>query len=121
MKIMDPFEDGRGEWVGDSPGTLRKRFYCFEAERPKDFRCNVTLYAPGEGSVFHNHPDSEELGFVIRGAGILQDMEQNTTAEIRTGDLFLVARGEFHRVMNNGDIPLSILLVCRAGARMPEG
>lgn len=82
MKVIDPFLDGEGVWQGDSPGTMRKRFQCFGIKNSVDFCSNVTVYAPGEGSVFHNHPSSEELSYVISGSGVIQDMEQNVKAHI---------------------------------------
>lgn len=102
MKVIDPFLDGEGVWQGDSPGTMRKRFQCFGIKNSVDFCSNVTVYAPGEGSVFHNHPSSEELSYVISGSGVIQDMEQNVKAHIDQGKLILIDRGEIHRIFNDG-------------------
>lgn len=121
MLVLDPYADGRGKWRGDSPGTIRKRFQCFSSENSLDFCSSVTIYVPGEGSIFHNHPDSEELGFVISGSGILQDMEQNSSMKLKQGDLLLIGRGELHRILNNGSSPLILLLVCTTKTPMPEG
>lgn len=121
MFVMDPFRDGTGSWQGDSPGSIRKRFQCLGSRNSLDFCSNVTVYEPGEGSVFHNHPQSEELGYVISGAGILQDMEQNVKAHIKQGELLLVERGEIHRIFNDGNTPLILLLICTARTPMPEG
>lgn len=74
MKVIDPFLDGEGVWQGDSPGTMRKRFQCFGIKNSVDFCSNVTVYAPGEGSVFHNHPSSEELSYVISGSGVYDEV-----------------------------------------------
>ena len=112
MKVIDPFLDGEGVWQGDSPGTMRKRFQCFGIKNSVDFCSNVTVYAPGEGSVFHNHPSSEELSYVISGSGVIQDMEQNVKAHIDQGKLILIDRGEIHRIFNDGRAPLIVLLVC---------
>ena len=68
VTVMNPLLDGRGVWQGDTPGTIRKRYYCFGTHNSKDFCSNVTVYNPGEGCVFHNHPQSEELGYVIAGS-----------------------------------------------------
>ena len=108
MKVIDPFLDGEGVWQGDSPGTMRKRFQCFGIKNSVDFCSNVTVYAPGEGSVFHNHPSSE-------------DMEQNVKAHIDQGKLILIDRGEIHRIFNDGRAPLIVLLICTAHTPMPEG
>ena len=121
MKVMEPFSDGEGIWQGDSPGTIRKRFQCFGLHNSEDLCSNVTVYMPGEGSIFHNHPLSEELGYVIDGTGVIQDIERNVKAHIGRGELILIDRGEFHRIFNNGKAPLIVLLVCMAQTAMPEG
>lgn len=121
MNIIDPLVDGNGVWQGDSPGTIRKRFQCFGTANSQDFCSNVTVYMPGEGSVFHNHPTSEELCYVICGSGVVQDMDHNIQANISQGKMVLVERGELHRLYNSGREPLIVLMVCTAHTPMPEG
>lgn len=121
MIAIDPFLDGEGIWQGDSPGSIRKLYKCVGIKNSEDFCSGVTVYNPGEGSIFHNHPNSEQLSYVIGGSGILQDMEQNVQAHIKTGDLLLISRGEIHRIFNDGSAPLIILFVCTARTVMPEG
>ena len=121
MKVIDPLMEGKGSWQGVSPGTIRKRFLCVDEDNSLDFCANVTVYLPGEGSVFHNHPDSEELGFVVSGSGVVQDMDQNVQARLRQGQLALIERGEIHRLFNDGREPLVVLLVCTANVTLPEG
>lgn len=121
MKVIDPMVDCTGIWQGDTPGTIRKRFECLGSENSSDFCANVTVYMPGEGSIFHNHPNSEELGYVICGSGMIQDMDHNAQAPLRQGNMFLVERGEIHRLFNDGRDPLIALMVCIAHTPMPEG
>ena len=121
MKRMDPFLDGEGSWQGDSPGTIRKRFQCFGVGSSLDFCSNVTVFAPGEGSVLHNHPASEELCYVISGAGMVLDLEQTAEMPVRQGNLLLIERGEFHRIYNSGNLPLLLLMICISRTPMPEG
>ena len=104
MKVIDPFLDGEGVWQGDSPGTMRKRFQCFGIKNSVDFCSNVTVYAHWEGSVFHNHPSSEELSYVISGSG---DPGHGAECEgpIDQGKLILIDRGEIHRIFNDGRAP----------------
>ena len=102
MKVIDPFLDGEGVWQGDSPGTMRKRFQCFGIKNSVDFCSNVTVYAPGEGSVFHNHPSSEELSYVISGSGVIQDMEQN----VKAGDVITMSAGCRHTVIAESELKL---------------
>lgn len=121
MRVIDPMVDGEGIWQGDSPGTIRKRFQCVGADNSLDFCSNVTVYMPGEGSIFHNHPSSEELGYVISGSGMVQDMDHNVQARLQQGNMILVERGELHRLFNDGREPLVVLMVCIAHTPMPEG
>lgn len=121
VKVLNPFADGDGVWQGDTPGTFRKRYRCFGAKNSLDFCSNVTIYAPGEGSVFHNHPGSEELCYVIGGSGAILDMEKNVHLHFQKGDLLLVGRGEIHRIQNDGNEPLLMLMVCTHSTPMPEG
>ena len=102
MKVIDPFLDGEGVWQGDSPGTMRKRFQCFGIKNSVDFCSNVTVYAPGEGSVFHNHPSSEELSYVISGSGVIQDMEQN----VKAGDVITMSAGCRHTIIAETELKL---------------
>ena len=102
MKVIDPFLDGEGVWQGDSPGTMRKRFQCFGIKNSVDFCSIVTVYAPGEGSVFHNHPSSEELSYVISGSVVIQDMEQN----VKAGDVITMSAGCRHTVIAETELKL---------------
>mgnify|MGYP004479011869 FL=1 len=120
VTVMNPLLDGRGVWQGDTPGTIRKRYYCFGTHNSKDFCSNVTVYNPGEGCVFHNHPQSEELCYVIAGSGVIMDMEKNIQQHIQKGNLFLVERGEIHRIFNDGNEPLQLLLICTGNTLLPE-
>ena len=94
MKVIDPFLDGEGVWQG--------RFQCFGIKNSVDFCSNVTVYAPGEGSVFHNHPSSEELSYVISGSGVIQDMEQN----VKAGDVITMSAGCRHTVIAESELKL---------------
>lgn len=76
---------------------------------------------PGEGSIFHNHPSSEEMGYVISGSGSIHDMDRNLQIPLLQGTMFLVERGEIHRLFNDGREPLTVLMVCITDTPMPEG
>lgn len=121
MQVIHPFTEGAGVWRGDSPGSIRKMYKCVGLDRSNQFCCGITLYAPGEGSSFHNHPRSEELDYVVGGSGLAQGLDGAVVARFRQGDLLLVPPGEMHRIYNDGDGPLTVLFVCDARTSLPEG
>ena len=63
------------------------------------------------------------------GGAVLCDSRQrcyygygkNIQQHIQKGNLFLVERGEIHRIFNDGDEPLQLLLICTGNTPLPEG
>lgn len=75
----------------------------------------VSIYfQPGKGHARHNHPDSEQLIFVIGGeAHMMIEFEEGKPQErtIRTGDLVSIPRGAYHSTFNTGWEPVRILAI----------
>jgi oxalate decarboxylase/phosphoglucose isomerase-like protein (cupin superfamily) len=74
--------------------------------------------APGQGHLRHNHPGSEEILFILAGAGeqmVETDLEENGgTPEffpVRAGDLVHIPASVFHQTVNTGSEPLELLAV----------
>ena len=101
MKVIDPFLDGEGVWQGTARHDAQAIPVLWHQKLGGLlFQCHsVRTWG---GSVFHNHPSSEELSYVISGSGVIQDMEQNVKAHIDQGKLILIDRGEIHRIFNDG-------------------
>ncbi|MGI6567675.1 MAG: cupin domain-containing protein [Limnochordia bacterium] len=66
----------------------------------------ITLQ-PGCSIGFHNHDDEEELFYILRGTGTVND--DGKEAVVRTGDAILTGDGAGHEIANTGDEPLEIM------------
>lgn len=67
-------------------------------------------HPPGTASQEHFHTESEEVYFVIDGqGGIRVDGETRT---IGPGDVVIVAPGERHKVWQEGEVDLVLLVTC---------
>jgi oxalate decarboxylase/phosphoglucose isomerase-like protein (cupin superfamily) len=75
----------------------------------------VTLFfEPGQGHARHNHPDSEQIIFVISGEGemmIEHEEGRPATKKISAGSLVYIPRGAYHSTFNTGWEPIRILAV----------
>src|SRR3954447_382358 len=66
----------------------------------------VSIYFdPGKGHERHNHPDAEQLIFVIAGeAEMMIEFEEGSPQyqTIRAGDLVSIPKGAYHSTINKG-------------------
>ena len=71
---------------------------------------------PGKGHERHNHPESEEILYVLAGEGeqMLDDGGENTFP-IAAGDTIYVPTGMFHSTVNTGWQPLRLLALYNPG------
>lgn len=58
---------------------------------------------------FHNHENEEEVYYIIKGKGIVEDNGEE--AEVSEGDAILTGGGSGHSIRNTGDTPLEFLAV----------
>ena len=66
--------------------------------------------APGQATERHYHAESEEVYFVLEGAGEMEiDGERGL---VRAGDAIPLRRGQRHQIVNVGDGPLRFLCTC---------
>lgn len=56
---------------------------------------------PGKGHDRHNHPDAEEILYVLTGQG-KQMVDDGTPFEVRAGDVIYIPTGIFHSTLNTG-------------------
>jgi oxalate decarboxylase/phosphoglucose isomerase-like protein (cupin superfamily) len=64
---------------------------------------------PGRGHARHNHPDAEEIIYVISGQA-LQMVHDDEPFEIREGDAVHVPTAAFHSTLNTGWRPLRLIV-----------
>ncbi len=91
--------------------TLRDTYFLIDpAECPsKNLKMGLTtVYANGK-TTGHEHPNHEEVYFVLQGKGKMVVGEDEY--EIKTGDALYVPFGAFHTTYNIGVLPLQLLWV----------
>ena len=68
------------------------------------------MLEPGQATQRHYHRASEEIYFVVKGAGELEVDGETTT--VRHGDAVLIPPGAWHTLQNDGTSELVILCCC---------
>ncbi|HWH95276.1 MAG TPA: cupin domain-containing protein [Baekduia sp.] len=65
---------------------------------------------PGHGHERHNHPDADEILYVLAGTGE-QMVDDSETFPIRLGQAVWIPMGAFHSTTNTGWEPMTILAI----------
>ena len=65
---------------------------------------------PGRGHERHNHPDADEILYVLAGAGD-QMVDDGEPFAVRAGHTVFIPKGAFHSTANTGYEPLAILAI----------
>ena len=65
---------------------------------------------PGEGHERHNHPDSDEILYILAGRGE-QMVDDSDTFGIGPGQAVFIPKGAFHSTVNTGWEPLALLAI----------
>lgn len=71
----------------------------------QDLNISLTELNPNKSTTGHSHDVTDEVFVFIDGEGTVEVGSQ--TLEVKSGDLILVPRGNFHRVHNQGKTNLS--------------
>lgn len=69
---------------------------------------------PGKGHERHNHPDAEEVLYVLAGEG-LQMVEDAEPFAVHAGDVIYVPTAVYHSTINTGWQPLRLLAIYNPG------
>jgi oxalate decarboxylase/phosphoglucose isomerase-like protein (cupin superfamily) len=65
---------------------------------------------PGKGHERHNHPDSDEILYVLAGEGD-QMVDDGEPFPVRPGQAIWIPKGAFHSTVNTGWEPMVLLAV----------
>ena len=65
---------------------------------------------PGKGHERHNHPESDEILYIIAGRGE-QMVDDDTTFAVGPGQAVFIPKGAFHSTVNTGWEPLVLLAI----------
>ena len=69
---------------------------------------------PGKGHDRHNHPESEEVLYVLSGEGD-QMLDDGEPFGVKAGDSIYVPRGVYHSTRNTGWEPMRLLAIYNPG------
>ena len=72
------------------------------------------ILLPGLGHDRHNHPESEEILYILSGEGE-QMLDDGAPFPVRAGDTIYVPTAVFHSTRNTGWEPLRILAIYNPG------
>jgi len=75
----------------------------------KNFSAGVVQLNPGKGHERHNHPDSEEILYVVSGEG--EQTVADDEVEVAAGDVVHIPEGVTHSTVNAGWEPLTLVAV----------
>ena len=76
--------------------------------------CGEVVLLPGKGHERHNHPDSEEILYILSGEGE-QMVDDGTPFPVRAGDAIYIPQAIFHSTINTGWTPLRLLAIYNPG------
>src|SRR5579871_2055801 len=72
------------------------------------------LLLPGKGHDRHNHPESEEILYIVSGQG-LQMLDDQDPFPVKAGDTIYVPTAMYHSTLNTGWQPLLLLALYNPG------
>jgi oxalate decarboxylase/phosphoglucose isomerase-like protein (cupin superfamily) len=75
------------------------------------------LLMPGQGHARHNHPESEEILYVLSGEGdqMIERGDEEQWFPVKAGDCIYVPTAVFHSTVNRGWEPLRLLALYNPG------
>ncbi len=121
VKILDLLKDSNQIWLGEEKGMIRKVFRMVDKELvgSKYFVSGITYFESGESSSLHNHPNSEEIDFIIQGEGIVES-DNNEKKSFKDFDYMFIPEGVYHRHINTGRKTLILLWVYTPPGELPK-
>lgn len=100
QEVRDKMRGGKGKV------EILHIFQRHELEGSARLCAKITLQ-PGCSIGYHTHDDEEEIFYIIRGIGTVNDNGKEDT--VRAGDAILTGGGAGHGIANTGDEPLEIM------------
>ena len=72
------------------------------------------LVMPGKGHSRHNHPDAEEILYILSGEGE-QMVGDGEPFAVRAGDVMYIPAGVYHATLNTGWEPMRLIALYNPG------
>jgi mannose-6-phosphate isomerase-like protein (cupin superfamily) len=109
--------DGVQPFVGDDGAIVRELASPRNSSLTRHSLAEIR-HPPGTASQEHFHTEAEEVYFVIDGHGGMRVDGEGRT--IRPGDVVVIAPGERHKVWQEGEGDLVLLVTCVPAYSMDE-
>jgi oxalate decarboxylase/phosphoglucose isomerase-like protein (cupin superfamily) len=90
-------------------GVIKPLVATDNTENPEVSLMHVILL-PGKGHERHNHPESDEILYILAGAGD-QMVDDAEPFPVRPGQTVFIPKGAFHSTLNTGYEPMAILAI----------
>jgi oxalate decarboxylase/phosphoglucose isomerase-like protein (cupin superfamily) len=122
IHVIDPFAQAQPTWLGlDEKGFRRKVFKVVDGHlRSSEFLTGgLTIFEPGEASSLHNHPESEEINFIVRGNGEVAT-EDGDRIPFAAHTFMFIPKGVPHQHVNTGREPLWLVFVYGPHGELPR-
>jgi oxalate decarboxylase/phosphoglucose isomerase-like protein (cupin superfamily) len=122
VHVIDPFAIDDPLWLGlDEHGFRRKVFKVVDEARLNSsfLTAGLTIFEPGESSSLHNHPDSEEINFIVRGCGQVVADDRDPVPFTEHTFMF-IPKGMKHQHINTGREPLWLVFVYGPHGHLPS-
>ncbi len=123
IHVIDPFAaQAKPAWLGlDEDGFRRKVFKVVDEQlRESEFLTSgLTIFEPGEASSLHNHPESEEVNFIVRGDGEVV-AEDGSRTPFASNTFMFIPKGIKHQHVNTGREPLWLVFVYGPHGELPR-
>ena len=105
-KLIDP---GTLPTMSFDWGVIKPLVATDNTEDPDVSLMHVVLL-PGQGHERHNHPDADEILYILSGEGE-QMVDDAQTFPVRAGQAVWIPKAAFHSTMNTGWEPLILLAI----------
>jgi oxalate decarboxylase/phosphoglucose isomerase-like protein (cupin superfamily) len=90
-------------------GVIKPLVATDNTEDPAVSMMHVILL-PGKGHERHNHPDADEILYILAGEGD-QMVDDGEPFAVRPGQTVFIPKGAFHSTLNTGYEPMAILAI----------
>jgi oxalate decarboxylase/phosphoglucose isomerase-like protein (cupin superfamily) len=90
-------------------GVIKPLVATDNTEDPAVSMMHVILL-PGKGHDRHNHPDADEILYILAGEGD-QMVDDGEPFGVRAGQTVFIPKGAFHSTLNTGYEPMVILAI----------
>jgi mannose-6-phosphate isomerase-like protein (cupin superfamily) len=108
-KAEDMFKEIKEQMRGGKGSVEITHMFKQEELKGKARLCAKLTLNPGCSIGLHEHSNEEEIFYVIKGKGLIND--NGSTMEVSVGDAILTGGGATHSVENNGTESLELLAV----------